>query len=294
MAVTHSNLPQKHGLFIGLTTLDFIYLVQSIPASNEKIVALDHSVAAGGPASNAAITFSHFGNQATLLSAIGIHPISHMVRSDLERYGVTINDLAPMSATPIPTSSILVTQATGDRAVISLNAVKSQATNNSIPVNILKEIDIVLIDGHQIEVGQHIARQARTKHIPIVIDGGSWKPGFEQIIPLADYVICSANFYPPHCKTSSEVFQYLQRLGIPHIAMTQGADPIQILEQHQHTQLPVPSICAVDTLGAGDIFHGAFCSFILTHDFQTALSKAAAVASTACQFFGTRQWMNNL
>ncbi|MDJ0536213.1 MAG: PfkB family carbohydrate kinase [Xenococcaceae cyanobacterium MO_207.B15] len=47
---------------------------------------------------------------------------------------------------------------------------------------------------------------------------------------------------------------------------------------------------AVDTLGAGDIFHGAFCNYILQEDFPTALFLAAQMASKSCQFFGTRSW----
>jgi sugar/nucleoside kinase (ribokinase family) len=47
-------------------------------------------------------------------------------------------------------------------------------------------------------------------------------------------------------------------------------------------------IKAVDTLGAGDIFHGAFCHYILQQDFPTALSNAAKVAARSCESFGTR------
>jgi len=47
----------------------------------------------------------------------------------------------------------------------------------------------------------------------------------------------------------------------------------------------------VDTLGAGDIFHGAFCHFILQESWEDALGKAAEVASHSCRYFGTREWM---
>ena len=50
-----------NGLFVGLTTLDFIYLSEGLPQSNEKIVALDTAISTGGPATNAAVTFAYFG-----------------------------------------------------------------------------------------------------------------------------------------------------------------------------------------------------------------------------------------
>ncbi|PMB30496.1 ribokinase, partial [Fischerella thermalis CCMEE 5319] len=50
---------------------------------------------------------------------------------------------------------------------------------------------------------------------------------------------------------------------------------------------------AVDTLGAGDIFHGAFCHYVLRENFLDALASAAKIAAFSCQFFGTRRWMES-
>jgi hypothetical protein len=77
----------------------------------------------------------------------------------------------------------------------------------------LDVVDLVMIDGHQMLVGFAIAQIAKDNNIPIVIDGGSWKPGFEEILPFVDYAICSANFYPPGCTTCEEVIAYLAAMG---------------------------------------------------------------------------------
>ena len=116
----------------------------------------------------------------------------------------------------------MVTQGTGDRAVISLNATKMQVSSDQLPIDILSGIEVVMIDGHQMAVGRAIAELAKTNNITVVIDGGSWKPGFETILPFVDYAICSANFYPPGCTNSEEVITYLTAAGVPHIAITQG------------------------------------------------------------------------
>ncbi|AFY46430.1 sugar kinase, ribokinase [Nostoc sp. PCC 7524] len=282
----------NHCLFIGLITLDLIYLAESAPQTNQKLVASDYTVAAGGPATNAAVTFSYFGNQATVLGVLGSHPMTQLIRGDLTKYNVAIADLEPSINTPPPVSSIIVTQTTGERAVISINAVKTQANSTSIPPDILDNIDIILIDGHQMAVGYAIAQMAKAHHLPIVIDGGSWKPGFEQVLPLVDYAICSANFHPPNCHSESEVFAYLHALRIPHIAITHGEQPIAYSSHGQSGAIAVPPIQAVDTLGAGDIFHGAFCHYILQASFSDALEQAAKVAARACKYFGTRRWMD--
>jgi sugar/nucleoside kinase (ribokinase family) len=296
------------GLFVGLVTLDLIYLTPTLPDHNQKVVALDYAIAAGGPATNAAVAFQHLGNSATLLAVVGEHPFSQFAATDLQAQQVRLVDLAPHWAEPLPTSSILVTQATGERAVISINATRSQAMAEQIPASILqrirsRQIEIILIDGHQMAVGQEIARQASETGTSVVIDGGSWKPGFEKVLPYVDYAICSANFRPPGCHTLADVLAYLQAANIPNIAITQGERPIIYVEQSYVEQdrptepssqgeIPAPRITAVDTVGAGDIFHGAFCHFIRQTNFRAALHQASQVAARACQSFGTRQWMD--
>ncbi|MEO8892203.1 MAG: sugar kinase [Coleofasciculaceae cyanobacterium] len=279
----------KTGLFVGMIALDLVYLATKLPTSNQKIVASEYTIAAGGPATNAAVTFNHLGNQAEIVGVVGIHPITHLIRSDLANYGVKIADLNPTQTEPPPIASIIVTQATGSRAVVSIAAPKIEDSQLLSEINF--QSDIILIDGHQISAGYAIAQWAKKHHIPVVIDGGSWKPGFEKILPLVDYAICSANFYPPNCHNSTEVIAYLAALGIPHIAITQDEKPILYSSRGVCSQLAVPAIDPVDTMGAGDVFHGAFCHYILQHDFKDALTAATKIASHSCQFFGTRQWM---
>ncbi len=287
---------QNNGLFVGLVTLDLIYLAESPPKNNQKLVAEDYIVAAGGPVTNAAVTFSCLGNKAAVSGVVGCHPMTQLIKSDLANYQVEIIDHYPTIENPPPVSSIIVTKTTGERAVISINAVKTQVDSQAILPD-LQDIDIVLIDGHQMELGCAIAQKAKAENIPVVIDGGSWKPGFDKLLPFVDYAICSANFYPPNCQNSQEVFAYLNQMGIPHIAITHGEKPIQYLSenssQNQIKILNVPKIQPADTLGAGDIFHGAFCHYVLQGTFTTALEKAAKIAALSCESFGTRRWMEN-
>ncbi|NEQ71226.1 MAG: sugar kinase [Symploca sp. SIO2D2] len=281
----------NNGLFVGMVTLDLVYLTDQLPSSNQKIVASDYTVAAGGPATNAAVTFSYLGNPATIVGVVGNHPITELIRKDLATYRVGIVDLDSTIPEPPPVSSIMVTQGSGDRAVISLNATRIQVGSDQLPLDILSGIDVIMIDGHQMAVGQAIAQLAKSKKIAVVIDGGSWKPGFDSVLPFVDYAICSANFYPPGCNNTDEVISYLTAAGIPHIAITQGDKPIRYYSLGESGELPIPPITTVDTLGAGDVFHGAFCHYILEENFTSALIAATKVASRSCQFFGTRQWM---
>ena len=283
----------KTGLFLGLATWDLIYLAQQPPGENQKVVASDCTIAAGGPAANAAVTFSYLGNRAIWAGVLGTHAIAQLIRTDLTEYNVRIIDLAPGRSDPPPVSSIIVTQGTGGRSVISINATKSQVDSQAINQDILTSVNIVLVDGHQISASQEIAQIAKSKNIPIVLDGGSWKPGLEEILPFIEWAICSDNFHPPNCDNSEEVFAYLSAAGIPNIAITRGEKSILYLNNGKYGSIEVPRIQAKDTLGAGDIFHGAFCHYILQNNLTDSLTAAARIAADSCKKFGTRRWMKN-
>ena len=295
----------NHALFVGLTTLDCLYQAAHPPAADEKVVANKSLLVSGGPATNAAVAFAQIGgrdsktsqprNQATLISAVGTHPITSLLREDLHTYGVALSDLTPKSQTPPPVSSIVVSADTGERAVVASNAVDRQVVASEMPestlsADTLQGVSVVLIDGHQMSVGAQVAQWAKEKSVPIIIDAGSWKPGFETVLAQADVVVASANFFPPECRTTNEVFSYLEGLGVAQMAITRGGQPILYRENGTAGETEVPSIRAVDTLGAGDIFHGAFCHFYLRHTFEEALLKASRSASFACQYWGTRDW----
>lgn len=285
----------KTGIFVGLMTLDCIYQTQTPLAPNEKQVAEAMLLAAGGPATNAAIAFQALGGRAVLVGALGQHPLTTVIRDDLAHQGVELVDLTPQAMTPPPFSSIIVNVSTGDRAVISRNAADRPIPTKPPEVDLLTQADCVLVDGHQLPVGRHLAESARSRKIPVIIDAGSWKAGFEPVLASADVVIASANFAPPEGGTGWEAIAYLQSLQVPKIAVTQGGDPILYHTPSGAGTLPVPPIDPVDTLGAGDIFHGAFCyAYAQTGEFGLALAQAAQVAARACQFFGTRQWLNDI
>jgi sugar/nucleoside kinase (ribokinase family) len=288
----------KTGLFVGLITLDFIYLTDQHPQPNEKIVATDYLSCAGGPATNAAVTFSGLGNQAIWLGALGQHPITQLIYSDLNQFNLKIVDLVTDSPNSPPVSSIIVNFQTGDRTVISINAIKSQLSEkiDRELLDSLDNIDLVLIDGHQILISEQISQIARQKNIPVVLDGGSWKPGLEKVLPYIDYAICSAKFYPPDCHDQQQVFAYLSKFNIPHIAISAGEKPLEYYAQGELRQISIQPVKVLDTLGAGDILHGAFCHYLLEniqHDdyFSLALEKATQIASKSCQYFGPRQWL---
>lgn len=280
------------GLFVGAITIDIQYLVDTFPAPNSKSFAAQLAMSTGGPATNAAVTFSHLGGQAHLLSVIGSHPFTHFMQDELQRYGVTSTDLVSGAPHTPPVSSIITTAPYGDRSVVTW-ASRKIAGAAAISTGISpRDFDIVLVDGFYMEVCQVVAERAKKAAVPVVLDAGSWKVGMESLLPSVDIAICSENFSPPGITGHMPVLRYLRDRGIQHAAITRGERPILYSSRDGEGEIPIGEADVVDTLGAGDIFHGAFCYYYATSaSFVAALENAACIATRSCQSLGTRSWM---
>ncbi|MBS1804161.1 MAG: sugar kinase [Acidobacteria bacterium] len=279
------------GIFVGLSTIDIIYTVAEHPAPNKKIAAESQQIIVGGPATNAAITFAFLGGRTTLVAPVGRHSLANVVREECSHSGIELIDLAPDSQDPPPMSSVWV-DSEGQRSVISANA-----AGRIIPAAVadherLAGASILMVDGHAMQACKTWAEAARSAGTLVVLDGGSWKPGTDAMLRNVDVAICSADFLPPGCATEDEVIDCLLASGVHSIAITHGASPIRFVSDSGSGFIDVPRVECVDTTGAGDIFHGAFCFHRANGcTVQDALQRAAIVASESCRYRGTRQWM---
>jgi sugar/nucleoside kinase (ribokinase family) len=186
----------------------------------------------------------------------------------------------------------MVDLSSGERCVVYAHTHMRKLRSESIPAAILEDAQILMLDGHYLPQAIELAAMARPRGIPVVLDGGSWKEGLDVLLPLLDYAVCSDNFYPPGCSDKESVITYLRRAGIEHVAITRNEEPIIVHHQGKTMELPVLEVDALDTMGAGDIFHGAFCHFLLHEDFLASLEGAAKIAGVSCTSLGTRAWID--
>jgi sugar/nucleoside kinase (ribokinase family) len=247
---------QVRGLFVGLATLDLVQRVHRRPEVDEKVVARRSDLAAGGPAAAAAVTFSALGGYATLLSALGPGPIGRLVAADLHGAGVHTVD-AWAGGADLSISAITVLDGTGERSVVSRNAEDLVVAVPADLPALLSDVDVVLLDGHYPELAVAVARAAHAAGIPVVLDGGSSKPVYAELVPLADAMVCSASFDGLPDEFDAVAAEALAA-GARLVAMTAGGAPVRWRTREASGAIEVPSITVCDTLGAGDVLHGAF------------------------------------
>ncbi len=278
------------GLFIGATTVDLIHYIQSYPIENEKINAAHMATYLGGPATNAAITFAALGGKSTLVSAFGQNAWTSFLRERLSIHKVDHMDLIGDQSFQPMVSSVLVNLNNGDRTVIASpsSGAEEGMTLGKLELN---KYDVVCLDGFYGKMVSEIlhAQEFRT---PVVLDGGSFKPYTKLILPKVDYPVLSERFALPGEQALEDYFEQLGK----SFAVTHGEKPIALFESGRWTKVPVPQVKSVDTLGAGDIFHGAFCWY-LSRDvggMKEVLSDSAAVAALSCQYEGPREWIRHI
>jgi sugar/nucleoside kinase (ribokinase family) len=249
---------RRAGLFVGLSTLDVVYRVAAPPGPDEKVQASGQDLAAGGPVTNAAVTFAALGGAPMLVTALGRHVLARHVAAELASRGVTVLDAAPDRAEPPALSSAYVVDATGERSVVSVNAAGADPAAPDGMAAVATGAPVVLLDGQYRRLALAAAAAARAAGRVVVLDAGSWKPALPDLLPRLDVAACSAAFRVPGTASVQESVAALRETyGVPAVAVTAGPEPVRWWYAGATGEVQVPATTARDTLGAGDAFHGA-------------------------------------
>jgi sugar/nucleoside kinase (ribokinase family) len=278
------------GLFVGLATLDVIQRVERPPGPDEKVIAKRADIAAGGPATGAALAFAALGGRATLLSSLGSGLLAGLVRDDLERHRVKVVDQA-RGTTDVAVSAVAIIDATGERSVVSRNAEDVEVSAPDDLEHRVDEADVVLVDGHHPQLALMAANHARACGVTVVLDAGSWKPVLTELLPLTTMAVCSSAFRLPGGKPSPAS---LIEQGPEFVAVTDGPNAVRWYTRRRSGVVPVPTVTVRDSLGAGDTFHGAFAhALALGATPEDALRSAVEIASIRVTYVGPRSWMSD-
>jgi len=207
--------------------------------------------------------------------------------------GIDLIDLAAGTSYETPLTTVLVNESGGTRTIVNPpqleTPLKTAETWNpawgAIP-------GVVLTDGFHLREMLPLFRNLQAAGATICLDGGSWKAGTEELARLLTVAICSERFAVPGRKADANAaLAWFGEMGVPCVAMTRGPKPILACDRGRRFAIEIEKVEAIDTLGAGDVLHGAFChTFAQTGDFEAALRRAAQIATASCRGMGIRSW----
>ncbi|NBC33051.1 MAG: hypothetical protein GVY13_10285 [Alphaproteobacteria bacterium] len=293
MVAQRSKVPRREemkenkGLFLGKATIDNVYLLKDMPKPNEKLRSIKSWTTIGGCAYNACLTARLLGGSVCLSTPFGDDIFRDLICRTCVSDGVDINDVATyIYGTPI--SSILVVEKTGERCVI--NSQPEELSEKSHELN-LKEYKYALWDGQYPSLFKAKLKDIYSNNIPIILDGGGWRCGIEELFPFFYGVILSKYFKWDDKLGTYETVDKIFSKGVRHIVITNEEGPVQYFVDGKEFFINPPSVPVLNTLGAGDVFHGAFCffHFVKRCDWFQALEFSTSVASFKVRFHGIRQ-----
>jgi sulfofructose kinase len=279
-------------LCAGMAVLDEIFRVAQFPEPHGKTQANAFMAVVGGCAANAAIAIARLGGQAHLAAALGgpaeADDVGDRILAGLAREGIAGSGIVRIAGATSTISTILV-DAAGSRTIVTHCDERLFGATVDDPAALVAGVDAVLADNWLPDLVVPICAAARRRGIPVVIDGDGPMQESDSLVTLATHLVFSAEGLRA-TTGHDDLAAGLGRIGAhtqAFLAVTDGANDILWREATALRRLPVFAVEAIDTLAAGDIFHGAFALALAERRGELdALRFAAATAAIKCTRFG--------
>lgn len=255
-------------LCVGQAVYDITFPCESSIVENQKYRIYNRLECMGAPAANAAYLCALWGAETHLMARVGDDLFGKEIIRQLHHVGVKTDNMLidPNHATSI--SCILANTSNGNRTI--LNSPMSEIKENTHFSQ--ATVDAILMDGHELDAS--LSAMNQYPNALSILDAGTYKPEIIDLITSVDYLVCSQDFACQYsgitidlsCKeTITNTFKKLKELNQYTIVITLGEQGVVFEEDNCIYHIPAFKANAVDTTGAGDIFHGAFTFFITSH-----------------------------
>jgi sugar/nucleoside kinase (ribokinase family) len=246
----------------------------------------------GGQVATAIVACARLGLRAKYIGTIGDDLRGQIQRESLEGTGVDASSVIVRKDCPNQTAYIVIDERTGERTVLWQRAACLRLSPSEIRTEDIASAKLLHIDGYDIDAAAYAASVARHHGIPVSIDVDTVYPGFEPVLRQVDYLVAGSG-WPAKWTGISDPFLALAGLqreyGMRVAAMTLGDEGSLALFNDAWFYSAAFDVHCLDTTGAGDVFHGAFCYAMLSGmGMQAALDFSNAAAALNCTDVGAR------
>ena len=267
-------------------------MVPEIPKVPTKWHANAYHPVGGGNAATAAVAISRSGGEAVYWGRMGDDDNGRLILQELEEYNVDVQYVHRLEGVCSGVSAVLV-DSDGERLIVNYSDPELISDADWLPLDTLSESDGVLADLRWHEGARKTLTAAKKLGIPAVLDVDITPEGLdEEIIGLASHALFSEpaldEFAPG--QSISEALIRAAGLNQGWVGVTQGASGTCWLEEGILRHMPAFEVKSLDTLGAGDVFHGIFALGLSEgRSEQESLRIASAAAAIRCSRTGGRK-----
>lgn len=277
---------------VGLNATDTLIVVPSVPSYGGKAPFTDEVISVGGQVASAMVTCQKLGLRSKYIGSIGDDERGKVQLESLKQSGVDIEHVQIRERCANQSAYIVIDQATGERTVFWHRDECLRILPEQIKTEQITCARLLHVDGHDTEAITHAAHIAKQAAIPVTADVDTIYPGLEKVLPKIDYLIASTEF-PPNWTREQNPFIALKKIREEYkmhvTAMTLGRDGCLALDDDGFHYAPGFVVDCIDTTGAGDVFHGAFCYALLKdYNLDQALEFSNAMAAINCRALGAR------
>lgn len=280
-----------HIVFAGAATVDMIFSVDTLPQGPGKVLPKALLQAAHGMATSAAIAAARLGGRSSLITRIGNDLMGDQFVAEVAAEGVDCRHVRRFEGVPTPLSAVIV-DAEGERLILPYYDKALGSDPGWIPEDFIRSADAVQVDVRWPEAATKVLTLARQAGKIAVLDADIGP--LEVIVSLADIATHAVFSAPAALQVSGAdsvlaATRELSRRFSGFVAVTDGPQGCYWMEDGEMRRLLPPKVQAVDTLAAGDVFHGAFTLAIAEgQSIEDAIRFANAAAALKCTIFGGR------
>jgi sulfofructose kinase len=278
-------------LCIGIPVRDLTFRVQSVPARGSKVHASHFEEISGGNALNAAIGIARLGGRATLCGPIGDarETANRFIFERMAHEGIETTHVQHMPGIVTPISSILI-DPTGERTIVTFRDPELWKVRLPDADTLLTDCSAILIESRCAAFCTDLCADARRRGIPVIVDVDRAMSLREGLLTASSHLVFSSESLRETAGIADdgEALRKIAELTPSFLASTRGPRGTIWLDAQQALQeTPAFPVHTVDTLGAGDVFHGAFALAITEQqELRQALRFASAAAALKCTRFG--------
>ncbi|MBQ6339164.1 MAG: hypothetical protein IJI36_08475 [Kiritimatiellae bacterium] len=272
---------------IGFCSNDHLAVLPFIPMDT-KVRMLSHRIMGGGPAANSTAGAASLGLSAAFVGTVGDDADGDMILRDFRAQGV---DTSMVKVRPGATSAIAylwIEEKTGNRSCAWTREGLDELTADEINPEAIASAKVLHVDGHNAAGAIAAAKVAREAGVLVNYDAGTHRDGMEELLGLADLMICSEEFILKltGLKDAEEAVRQVWAKYRPKVCgATMGVRGSMAFDGKEFVRCPAFKVeKVVDTTGCGDLFHTGFAiRYLETHDLMACQRFGAAVSAIKCR-----------
>ena len=281
---------------IGIAVMDQIFSVEELPKTAGKHFASDYFEVGGGPAATAAVTLAKLGAEVEFWGRVGNDVIGERIIAELHNYGVNTRYVRKISASRSTISAVLVDQY-GERMIVNSVDPHLDANPHWLPFDALQEKEAVLVDSRWPQAALLGLQHAKKENLPAILDADTTPDHYlAKLFAESTHAVFSydALLHLTKEKEIESALQKIQQYGQGWVGVTHGEQGTYWIEKENIKHQPSFSVEVIDTLGAGDVFHGAFTLALAEKKtIVEAIRFSNAAAALKCTKAGGRAGIPN-